>query len=599
MVFEQQHLNEASSSNIAAAIGSDHQRSATPVSSNAAGSPFLLEDDALLNELFRGMTDIAAINSNGESALNFMNPSPKMMDTSGLPDLSHIGSDLVIPPPVEEAKDSNETISYTSANDENQKAIETASSWLMDPMPPQRAQAQTPNRQLHTKTSPKLRISTQNLLSRTTSSGSSSSGGSGVYRVSRKGPRSAPIKPRMNINTQLTSSASGTFSPNLANIYDEVALSASTMTQLNSFGVSPNMAGLGFGTGMSLNTPPNSLASQASSSTLPNLCGSDASFMLSPLTTAGLPSANAATASTTPGQYTNMPAASTMSPGCINLMNGLTLYSPISPLPSNVLSGTRTSSPPSTPSFHAMKPTPFVSSPTMNTHKDLVSQQEIEQMVLVASSHPNQTRSKRDLAILCLILDLGLSAGCVVQLTFASIPSILNMISVAAQSGQDPTVCYERSMEQQPTGIGMEAGSPFDGHFVSVNAGGRIKNMGCHPMTAWAIYHWALELVQTFSWPITPPQPMFMGQEEASPCPLFVNSNPSYNQETGRRELKRISVKRDAVSKVFQGIKKRSGSCKGSVDRVVFDGVFDQMRSKILGIWNGSGHRGSPKIPMM
>jgi hypothetical protein len=156
----------------------------------------------------------------------------------------------------------------------------------------------------------------------------------------------------------------------------------------------------------------------------------------------------------------------------------------------------------------------------------VLNEQELRALFTTANSHANLTRCKRDIAILCLILDTHLSSGNIIKLTFECIPTI-----IASVDQPDESVRYEN-------------------HHIDVLQPTTTSNPSrhtLHPFTAWALRVWTTELIKGFGW------------GTASTNPLFVNSQPLFDNNTGERTLRQTPLKRDAISKVFQSIKQRSG----------------------------------------
>ena len=158
---------------------------------------------------------------------------------------------------------------------------------------------------------------------------------------------------------------------------------------------------------------------------------------------------------------------------------------------------------------------------------------EMEALFLSSNSHPSATRCKRDIAILCLILDLHLSSGTIIKMEFGNAPSISELVRQRlANPDQDPsTVSYQ-------------------GHVVKVKNPGftNPSTLTCHPMTAWALSNWMYELVMLYKWDMSD-----------DTLHIFVNSQPVADPVTGERVLKQVPLKRDAISKVFQSIKQKCG----------------------------------------
>lgn len=150
---------------------------------------------------------------------------------------------------------------------------------------------------------------------------------------------------------------------------------------------------------------------------------------------------------------------------------------------------------------------------------------EIKAIFDASISHGNKTRAKRDLAIVCLLLDLHESSGSITRMTFGSIKSIIH------------------SMINQSTGIESLLGH----HILVYDPVQQVNNLKrCHPITAWALKNWVSELVFNYSW----------GFDEN--LPLFVNSQPIVHEVTGIYSLRQNSLKRDAISKVFQSVRKKA-----------------------------------------
>lgn len=187
----------------------------------------------------------------------------------------------------------------------------------------------------------------------------------------------------------------------------------------------------------------------------------------------------------------------------------------------------------------------------------MLNEEEIHQLFMAAKRHPNPIRCKRDVAILCLIMDTHLSSGTIIQLAFGSVRSLLEL----ALSSEEP--------------------QSFEGHAINVLSTNSISpdptRHQLHPFTAWALYTWINELVHVFQWDTTLANP------------LFINSQPSLDHSSGSRILRKIPLKRDAISKVFQAIKARSGvRCPKTMTAVSnldpIHGSFLELQTKLLAL---------------
>lgn len=165
-----------------------------------------------------------------------------------------------------------------------------------------------------------------------------------------------------------------------------------------------------------------------------------------------------------------------------------------------------------------------VQSATVLPMRKALSASEIESLFMAANNHPNLTRCKRDIAIIALLLDLHLSSGTMIKMTFNSIASILK------------TLNEPENVQQQ--------------HLIETHAPGSVdpQRQPCHAFTVWALRNWVQELIEGYGW-----------QLDDGNQPLFVNSQPLYNSDNGEKSLRRIPLKRDAISKVLQSAKNRSG----------------------------------------
>lgn len=162
---------------------------------------------------------------------------------------------------------------------------------------------------------------------------------------------------------------------------------------------------------------------------------------------------------------------------------------------------------------------------------------EIEALYLAANGHVSATRSKRDLAILSLILDMHLSSGTITRMTMKNVNFV------------------RRAVHQ---GIGLGELSSFENFNIDIpnsSGYGTTSSVPCHPLTAWALTCWIQDLHHTYKWDLNDDE-----------LPLFVNSQPLFSNVNGEKSLRKIPLKRDAISKVFQSIKQRSGvSCHKSI----------------------------------
>ncbi len=158
----------------------------------------------------------------------------------------------------------------------------------------------------------------------------------------------------------------------------------------------------------------------------------------------------------------------------------------------------------------------------MKPRVNMLSGDDLERLFVAANGHSSSTRSKRDVAILCLIFDAHFSSSTITKLTFQSIPSLLR----AVQSGD----------------------SSLENHIIEIADGeSNVSRHLCHPFTAWAIKEWLMELA-AFGWSLSDPT-----------NPVFVNSQPVCNSDSGEKRLRRMSLKRDAITKVFNSVRSRAG----------------------------------------
>lgn len=163
---------------------------------------------------------------------------------------------------------------------------------------------------------------------------------------------------------------------------------------------------------------------------------------------------------------------------------------------------------------------------------------ELKTMFMISAQHANVTRGRRDLAVLALIIDCKLSSGTIVKLTLSNIKSV---------------VCNV-----------LKGGSwNLEGHKVECSsASGVTSDLTLTAWTAWCLHQWIHHILFEYSW---------KDSEDIWSLPLFVNSNTVFDQGpdnvfNGQQEipsepirmLKKIALKRDAISKIFASIKQRS-----------------------------------------
>lgn len=195
-------------------------------------------------------------------------------------------------------------------------------------------------------------------------------------------------------------------------------------------------------------------------------------------------------------------------------------------LGAKMLAAATNSSPLSSSSSGSMLGSPIMSASGFK--RAALSGTDLKSLLTAAGSHPNQTRSKRDLAILALIFDLHISSGSMIAMTFKDCTSLVESIQ-RADDASNMAVHH--------------------GHTVRVTSASTNEStiMALHPFSAWALRMWMTELQRNFGWDLT----------EAD-CPLFVNSQPMYDAASNDKMLRKKALKRDAISKVFQSIKARS-----------------------------------------
>lgn len=213
-----------------------------------------------------------------------------------------------------------------------------------------------------------------------------------------------------------------------------------------------------------------------------------------------------------------------------------------------------------------------------------LSSDQMEALLQTANSYGTPTRSKRDLAIICLLLDAHMSCGMVASLSFSSIPTLVQAVLV------------KENVHSQE----------HDVHLPEQYATTR-STLRLHPFTAWALYRWVQELSEVYAWPF----------EVDAALPLFVNALPvlpeghdSVNEDTHesvgastplsassslltpstpstatstslaatRPVLRKVALKRDAISKVMAAVKQRSGVhfSRRQAANVQFDRVLSQ-----------------------
>lgn len=158
---------------------------------------------------------------------------------------------------------------------------------------------------------------------------------------------------------------------------------------------------------------------------------------------------------------------------------------------------------------------------------------EMRRLILSASSHHQLTRCKRDLAILTLTLDPHLSNATMIRMTLASVASIVFNI---------------RAMNGAPLSADL---TDYQGFEIEAHEPGATmpQRHVLHPFTSWTVHLWIRELEVNYGWLLS---------DAHLGAPLFVNSQPLLNRMNGQRSLRRVPLKRDAISKVFQSIKSRA-----------------------------------------
>jgi hypothetical protein len=161
-----------------------------------------------------------------------------------------------------------------------------------------------------------------------------------------------------------------------------------------------------------------------------------------------------------------------------------------------------------------------------------LSADNIRSLIQTCCNDKNRLRSKRDLAILCLIIDTHLSQGKISTLTFGSIKSIIHTLK---ENGQLSNINYYLKI------------SAFDGRAKRFDAQSVKKMVKMHPLTAWAIGRWVEELVDNWGWNL-----------DDDSNPLFVNLHHTYSYN-GEKTLRKECLKRDAISKTFIALKDISG----------------------------------------
>lgn len=151
-----------------------------------------------------------------------------------------------------------------------------------------------------------------------------------------------------------------------------------------------------------------------------------------------------------------------------------------------------------------------------------LSLDQIRRILGTASSHLKTTRAKRDVAMICLILDSHLSSSMIASLRFAHVSSIRDCV------------------------INKNSFNPHE-HMINIPETIAADLVPLHPMTAWALYVWIQELADTYAYSLD------------YESPVFISSHGMTNDEKeAAGMLKPVALKRDAVNKVFQSIRFKS-----------------------------------------
>jgi hypothetical protein len=193
--------------------------------------------------------------------------------------------------------------------------------------------------------------------------------------------------------------------------------------------------------------------------------------------------------------------------------------------------------------------TPILSSRSRGVGLKNLCKDELATFLRVAGHHGSSTRSKRDLAIICLLIDAHMSCGMITALTLVSVSSIIECI----KNGEEA--------QKSPHAVELPMNYPTNG--------GKSR-FPCHPLTVWALERWLLELKNEYDW-------------ELNPCretPLFVNALPVLPEQEGqlRPVLRQIPLKRDAICKILTAVKQRSGIqfSRRMMSTISFDVIGDE-----------------------
>jgi hypothetical protein len=284
----------------------------------------------------------------------------------------------------------------------------------------------------------------------------------------------------------------------------------------------------------------------------------------------------------------DIPALNVISSG-----NGASAFALSSPLTASMMSPLTPMSP---AAGGGVRRFPLQRSPTM-PNRTMLTVEDLFSIFRATSMYGSLTRSKRDTAILCLLLDPHLSCGTIAKLTLNSIPSIVATVRAHADQPHSSSVLMASSADHfvvPSMTLGSSNGSTKSNGQLKQQQlfGGLVStsenktHVRIHPFTAWALICWVRELVVMFGWSL----------DDDRNSPLFVNANPvttasnldgcypdsplatSFSMDSGspmsasssssprqsmmgpqlKHQLKKLPLKRDAICKILTSVKLRT-----------------------------------------
>lgn len=237
--------------------------------------------------------------------------------------------------------------------------------------------------------------------------------------------------------------------------------------------------------------------------------------------------------------------------------------------------------------------------PVLN--RAMLSVDDLFTIFRATNNYGSSTRSRRDTAILCLLLDTHLSCGTIAKLTLGCVPTVVAAVREELKTGTVHTLTAGEHVVVLGPNARQQNAQPMSG---IATADGRICSP-MHPFTAWAVRNWVRELVSTFGWSLHDDldAPLFVNANPLLPgmldpaqtpspttpttlmnasmdAPMDTPTTPGTTMLHFRRTLKKTKLKRDAICKILTSVKARTElqfdrRCVAACDFRSIDGHYD------------------------